>query len=118
MQHIGNCQCVFINKNGSKNFSLPLLSDYNISLELGVFFVILNYIYLVFPPIHAVFYFNYIHYSGLLIFCCQNVATEVNRIALIYLINLQQICNRPFAFLKILPYYGLPLTYLILLNPF
>ena len=43
--------------------------------ELGVFFVVLNYIGLSFIQIHTVFYFNYIIYSGLLVFCCQNVAT-------------------------------------------
>ena len=45
--------------------------------ELGVFFVALNYICLSFMQIHAIFYFNYIIYSGLLIFCCQNVAKNV-----------------------------------------
>ena len=44
-------------------------------LELGVFFVALNCICLSFVQIHALFYFNYIIYYGLLIFCCQNVAT-------------------------------------------
>ena len=44
-------------------------------LEFGVSFVVLNYICLSFMQIHAIFYFNYINYSGLLIFCCQNVAT-------------------------------------------
>ena len=39
-----------------------------------MFFVVLNYFYLSFVRIHAVFYFNYINYFGLLIFCCQNVA--------------------------------------------
>ena len=34
----------------------------------------INYICLVYMQIHALFYFNYIIYSGLLIFCCQNVA--------------------------------------------
>lgn len=43
--------------------------------KLGVSFVALNYICLSFMQIHTVFYFNYIIYSGLLIFCCQNVAT-------------------------------------------
>ncbi|RGC77132.1 hypothetical protein DW669_13130 [Lachnospiraceae bacterium AM25-17] len=43
--------------------------------KLGVSFVALNYISLSFMQIHTVFYFNYIIYSGLLIFCCQNVAT-------------------------------------------
>ena len=44
-------------------------------LELGVSFVALNYINLSLMQIHTVFYFNYIIYSGLLVFCCQNVAT-------------------------------------------
>ena len=44
-------------------------------LKLGVFFVVLNYICLSFMQIHAYFYINYIIYNGLLIFCCQNVAT-------------------------------------------
>ena len=43
--------------------------------ELGVSFVALNYINLSLMQIHTVFYFNYIIYSGLLVFCCQNVAT-------------------------------------------
>lgn len=43
-------------------------------LELGVFLANLNYICLVFMQIHTIFYFNYINYSGLLIFRCQNVA--------------------------------------------
>lgn len=43
--------------------------------ELGVPFVVLNFICLSFMQIHAIFYFNYINYSGLLIFRCQNVAT-------------------------------------------
>lgn len=42
--------------------------------KLGVFFAILNCIYLSFIQIHVVFYFNYIIYSSLLIFRCQNVA--------------------------------------------
>jgi len=45
--------------------------------KLGVSFVVLNYICLSFMQIHAAFYFNYINYSGLLIFCCQNVATDM-----------------------------------------
>ena len=44
---------------------------------LGVFFVVINYICLSFVQIHALFYFNYIIYYGLLIFCCQNVATHL-----------------------------------------
>lgn len=47
------------------------------SLELGVSFVVINYICLSFIQIHAAFYFDYINYSGLLIFCCQNVATSL-----------------------------------------
>ncbi len=44
---------------------------------LGVFFVVLNCICLSFMQIHAHFYINYIIYYGLLIFCCQNVATHL-----------------------------------------
>ena len=44
---------------------------------LGVFFVVFNYICLSFMQIHAHFYINYIIYYGLLIFCCQNVATHL-----------------------------------------
>ncbi len=44
---------------------------------LGVFFVAINCICLSFVQIHALFYFNYIIYYGLLIFCCQNVATHL-----------------------------------------
>ncbi len=43
-------------------------------LALGVFIVIDNCIWLSFMQIHAYFYFYYIIYYGLLIFCCQNVA--------------------------------------------
>ena len=50
-------------------------SQFSPLLKLGVSFVALNYICLSFMQIHTVFYFNYIIYSGLLIFCCQNVAT-------------------------------------------
>ena len=46
--------------------------------KLGVFFVVLNCIYLSFMQIHAEFYFNYIIYFALLIFCCQNVAAYSN----------------------------------------
>jgi hypothetical protein len=45
--------------------------------QLGVFFVALNYFYLSFMQIHTHFYINYIIYYGLLIFCCQNVATHL-----------------------------------------
>ena len=58
---------------------LPYLIAYTklISLELGVFFVVLNSICLSFMQIHARFYINYIIYYGLLIFCCQNIATHL-----------------------------------------
>ena len=46
-------------------------------LELGVSLVAINYICLSFVQIHAYFYINYIIYYGLLIFCCQNVATHL-----------------------------------------
>ena len=46
-------------------------------LKLGVFFIIINCICLGFMRIHAHFYINYIIYYGLLIFCCQNVATHL-----------------------------------------
>lgn len=45
--------------------------------KFGVSFVNLNYICLSFIQIHTAFYFNYINYSDLLIFCCQNVATPL-----------------------------------------
>ena len=47
-----------------------------IPFPFGVFFVTLNCIHLSFVQIYAIFHFNYINYSGLLIFCCQNVATQ------------------------------------------
>ena len=56
------------------------LRGFTLSLELGVFFVAVNYIYLGFIQIHAHFYINYIIYYGLLIFCCQNVAININLI--------------------------------------
>lgn len=37
----------------------------------------INYICLVYMQIHALFYFNYIIYSGLLVFCCQYVARNL-----------------------------------------
>lgn len=46
------------------------------SLKLGVSLIILNCIYLSFLQIYAAFYFNYINYSGLLIFRCHNVAAN------------------------------------------
>ena len=44
-------------------------------LELGLSTGVIKYICLVFMDFHAVFYFYYIYYFDLLIFCCQNVAT-------------------------------------------
>lgn len=44
---------------------------------LGVSLVVINCICLSFMQIHTDFYFDYIIYSGLLIFCCQNVATPL-----------------------------------------
>lgn len=46
------------------------------SLKLGVSFVVFNHICLSFMQIHTCFYFNYINYSALLIFCCQYIATQ------------------------------------------
>lgn len=48
---------------------------FTLLFKLSVFFVVLNCICLYFIQFHATFYFNYINYSDLLIFCCQNVAT-------------------------------------------
>ena len=56
---------------------MPILSAFPgfcLLLKLGVFFVIVNYIRLGFMQIHTIFHFNYIIYSGLLIFCCHYVA--------------------------------------------
>jgi len=56
-------------------FAQPIwLAGFSSLFELGVFFFFLKYIYLSFTQIHVVFYFNYIIYFGLLIFCCHNVA--------------------------------------------
>ena len=44
---------------------------------LGVFIVALKYICLSFATITPDFYFNYIDYFDLLIFCCQNVARVI-----------------------------------------
>ncbi len=46
-------------------------------IKLGVSFAVLNYIRLSFVQIHNRFYIDYIIYSGLLIFCCQNVPTHL-----------------------------------------
>ncbi len=54
--------------------AVPIYSRFFSFLSLGVFFVVLNYICLSFVQIYAILHFNYIIYSGLLIFCCQNVA--------------------------------------------
>lgn len=69
-------------KSHSGNFSDGICRSYRhhfsnivFSLKFGVFFVDINYIYLSFMQIHAAFYFNYIIYFALLIFCCQDVAT-------------------------------------------
>ena len=63
-------------KSHSGNFSDGICRSYRhhfsnivFSLKFGVFFVDINYIYLSFMQIHTIFYFNYIIYSGLLIFC-------------------------------------------------
>ena len=42
--------------------------------KLGVPFIVIKYICLSFVQIHTIYYFNYITYSALLIFCCQYVA--------------------------------------------
>lgn len=55
----------------NKYLTIGLLTGFIV----GVSFVALNYINLSLMQIHTVFYFNYIIYSGLLVFCCQNVAT-------------------------------------------
>ncbi|RKI38658.1 hypothetical protein D7V86_04105 [bacterium D16-51] len=57
--------------------SFPSICFELLLFTVGVFFVVINYFYLSFMQIHAVFYFNYINYSGLLIFCCQNAATHL-----------------------------------------
>ena len=59
---------------------MPILSafpEFSLLLELGVFPDVINYICLGFVWIHADIYFYYISYFGLLIFCCQNVATPL-----------------------------------------
>lgn len=63
--------------NSPQSLYLWAFSQFSPLLKLGVFFVVLNCICLIFMRIHAIFYFNYIIYSGLLIFCCQNVATPL-----------------------------------------
>jgi hypothetical protein len=59
------------------NHDLPGIRKRADRFDLGVFFVVLNFICLSFIQIHACFYINYIIYYGLLIFCCQNVATHL-----------------------------------------
>ncbi len=65
-----------ISYNYGKQDEKQLKNVFSICIRfiLGVFFVVANYICLIFMQIHALFYFNYIIYSDLLIFCCQNVA--------------------------------------------
>ena len=63
--------------------------------KLGVSFVVLNYICLGFMQIHAAFYFNYINYSGLLIFCCQNVATDMIKYFQSFVYKYPEIPNKP-----------------------
>ena len=52
-----------------------LVGREHLLFKLGVSLVVINCICLSFMQIHTDFYFDYIIYSGLLIFCCQNVAT-------------------------------------------
>ena len=67
------CQCF-----GKIFFAIrKIYSSRKKSLELGVFFIVINYICLSSVQIYACFYFNYIIYYGLLIFCCQSVATKI-----------------------------------------
>ena len=69
-------------------------SQFSPLLKLGKPFAVLNCIYLSFVQIHPCFYFKYINYSGLLIFCCQNVANTL-------LITLHKSSNHiPSYFLK------------------
>ena len=58
---------------------LPFKRTYlkNQLIELYVFSVAIKYFCLSFPQMHVHFYFNYITYSGLLIFYCQNIATHL-----------------------------------------
>ena len=63
--------------------------------KLGVSFVVLNYICLSFMQIHATFYFNYINYSGLLIFCCQNVVTDMIKYFQSFVYKYPEIPNKP-----------------------
>ena len=70
-----NCKHFASTENGKPHkYWLPAVFTL---FELGVFFVVINFIYLSFMQIHAHFYINYIIYYGLLIFCCQNVATHL-----------------------------------------
>lgn len=52
---------------------------FRLLFELGVSLGILNCICLIFMQIHACFYFNYIIYYGLLIFCCQKSCANVSK---------------------------------------
>ena len=55
---------------GASEVSYPLL-------KLGLSTRVIKHICLVLLSFYAVFYFYYIGYSDLLIFCCQNVATHL-----------------------------------------
>ena len=68
---------MLVSQRYKKDWKTLILSGFQSKcplFELGVFFAVLNCICLSIMQIHAYFYFNYIIYSGLLIFCCQNVA--------------------------------------------
>ena len=99
-----------VNILGTKNCTQSVLKPHNKSpetrintgfpssiflLELGVSFVVLNYICLSFMQIHAAFYFNYINHSGLLIFCCQNVATDMIKYFQSFVYKYPEIPNKP-----------------------
>lgn len=62
-------------KKRCKNALFKGTFEISVLFKLAVFFVVLNCICLGFMQFHATFYFNYIIYSDLLIFRCQNVAT-------------------------------------------
>ena len=61
-------------------------------LKLGVPLDIINYFCLSIIQIHTVFYFNYIIYFALLIFCCQIVATYISFILQIQYVSKTDIC--------------------------
>ena len=79
--------------------------DFRHLFKLGVSFAVLNYICLVLMQIHAYFYFNYICYSGLLIFCCQNVAIFILSIhKILYYLFLKAISPIKFLYSIILSF--------------